>query len=52
LTKLVKQRWCTFPAAPGSSTVRRKEIRRRLHDGLLRHLVTVANAAADEQPAT
>jgi hypothetical protein len=34
----------------GSSAVRRKEIRRRLNDGLLRHLVTVANAAADERP--
>ena len=30
--------------------MRRKEIRGRLHYGLLRHLVTVANAAADEQP--
>ncbi len=30
--------------------MRRKDIRRRLHDGLLRHLVTVANAAAEEQP--
>jgi hypothetical protein len=34
----------------GSSSVRRKEIRQRLNDGLLRHLVTVANAAAEERP--
>ena len=34
----------------GSSAVRRKEIRRQLNDGLLRHLVTVANDAAEEQP--
>jgi hypothetical protein len=34
----------------GSSAVRRKEIRRQLNDGLLRHLVTVANRAAEEQP--
>ena len=40
----------TGVVSKGSSTVRRREIRRRLHDGLLRHLVTVANAAADEQP--
>ena len=41
----------TGVVSKGSSTVRRKEIRRRLHEGLLRHLVTVAEAAADEQPA-
>ena len=40
----------TGVVSKGSSTVRRKELRRRLNDGLLRHLVTVANAAADEQP--
>ena len=40
----------TGVVSKGSSTVRRKEIRRRLQDGLLRHLVTVANAAAGEQP--
>jgi hypothetical protein len=34
----------------GSSAVRRKEIRRQLNDGLLRHLVTVGNRAAEEQP--
>ena len=34
----------------GSSAVRRKEIRRQLNDGLLRHLVTVANGAAEQQP--
>jgi hypothetical protein len=33
-----------------SSTVRRKDIRRRLRDGLLRHLVTVAESAAVEKP--
>lgn len=31
-----------------SSTVRRQELRRRLHSGLLRHLVTVAEVAAEE----
>ncbi len=40
----------TGVVSKGSSTVRRKEIRRRLHEGLLRHLVTVADAAAEEQP--
>ncbi len=40
----------TGVVSKGSSTVRRKEIRRRLQDGLLRHLVTVANIAAEEQP--
>ena len=40
----------TGVVSKGSSTVRRRELRRRLHDGLLRHLVTVANAAADEEP--
>ena len=34
-----------------SSTVRRKQLRRRLRDGLLRHLVTVAADAANEEPA-
>ena len=34
-----------------ASTVRRKEIRQRLHRGLLRHLVTIAGAAAVENPA-
>lgn len=34
-----------------SSTVRRKLLRRRLRDGLLRHLVTVAADAADEEPS-
>jgi hypothetical protein len=34
-----------------SSTVRRQELRRRLHGGLLRHLVTVAADAASENPA-
>lgn len=33
-----------------SSTVRGKELRRRLHNGLLRHLVTVAEMAAEENP--
>ena len=33
-----------------SSTVRRKDIRRRLHAGLLRHLVTIAQDAAVEKP--
>jgi hypothetical protein len=33
-----------------SSTVRRKDIRRRLRGGLLRHLVTVARDAALEKP--
>jgi hypothetical protein len=32
-----------------SSTVRRREIRRRLRDGLLRHLVTIAADAAAEK---
>jgi len=40
----------TGVVSKGSSTVRRREIRRRLHDGLLRHLVTVAEAAAEEKP--
>ena len=34
-----------------SSTVRRQELRRRLHGGLLRHLVTIAQDAASENPA-
>jgi hypothetical protein len=34
-----------------SSTVRRKDLRRRLHSGLLRHLVTIAADAASENPA-
>ena len=34
-----------------SSTVRRQELRRRLHGGLLRHLVTIAEDAASEDPA-
>ncbi len=34
-----------------SSTVRRQELRRRLHGGLLRHLVTIAHDAASENPA-
>jgi hypothetical protein len=34
-----------------SSTVRRKELRRRLHGGLRRHLVTVAADAASENQA-
>src|SRR6185295_7247405 len=33
-----------------SSTLRRKDIMRRLRDGLLRHLVTVAGSAAEEKP--
>lgn len=33
-----------------SSTVRRKEIRRRLHGGILRHLVTIAEDASVEKP--
>jgi acyl-CoA reductase-like NAD-dependent aldehyde dehydrogenase len=33
-----------------ASTVRRKALRRRLHHELLRHLVTVADIAAQEQP--
>jgi hypothetical protein len=34
-----------------SSTVRRQGLRRRLHGGLLRHLVTIAQDAAAESPA-
>jgi hypothetical protein len=34
-----------------SSTVRRQELRRRLHRGLLRHLVTIARDAAGENRA-
>jgi hypothetical protein len=34
-----------------SSTVRRQGLRRRLHRGLLRHLVTIAQDAAGENPA-
>jgi hypothetical protein len=34
-----------------SSTVRRQELRRRLHGGLLRHLVTIAQDATAENPA-
>jgi hypothetical protein len=34
-----------------SSTVRRQELRRRLHGGLLRHLVTIAQDAAAENRA-
>src|SRR5207237_2255241 len=33
-----------------ASTVRRKALRRRLHNELLRHLVTVAGVAAADQP--
>jgi hypothetical protein len=33
-----------------SSVVRRRELRRRLHHGLLRHLVTIAGSAAKEKP--
>lgn len=33
-----------------SSVVRRKALRRRLHGGLLRHLVTVAEVASAEEP--
>jgi hypothetical protein len=33
-----------------SSTVRRREVRRRLREGLLRHLVTIGQDAAAEQP--
>ncbi len=40
----------TGVVSKGSSIVRRQDIRRQLHGGLLRHLVTVANAAAEEQP--
>jgi hypothetical protein len=40
----------TGVVSKGSSIVRRKELRRQLHGGLLRHLVTVANSAAEEQP--
>jgi hypothetical protein len=34
-----------------SSTVQRKELRRRVHDGLLPHLLSVATQAAEEKPA-
>jgi hypothetical protein len=37
-------------ATAHASTVRRKALRRRLHHELLRHLVTVADIAAAEQP--
>ena len=37
-------------ATAHASTVRRKGLRRRVHHGLLRHLVTVADVAAKEQP--
>jgi len=37
-------------ATAHASTVRRKTLRRRLHHELLRHLVTVADVAAAEQP--
>lgn len=40
----------TGVVSKGSSIVRRKDIRRRLHEGLLRHLVTVAESAAGDQP--
>ena len=33
-----------------SSTLRRRDIRRRLHGGMLRHLVTIAGSAAEEKP--
>src|SRR5262245_3914338 len=33
-----------------SSVVRRQDLRRRLHGGLLRHLVTIAGSAAEEKP--
>jgi len=33
-----------------SSTVRRRELRRRLHGGLLRHLMTIGQDVAKEQP--
>jgi hypothetical protein len=33
-----------------SSVIRRKDLRRRLRDGLLRHLVTVAEVAGEEVP--
>ena len=33
-----------------SSVVRRKDLRRRLYHGLLRHLVTIAGSAAEERP--
>jgi hypothetical protein len=33
-----------------SSVLRRKELRRRLHGGMLRHLVTIARSAAEEKP--
>jgi hypothetical protein len=33
-----------------SSTVRRRDLRRRLHGGLLRHLVTIGEDAAEEEP--
>ena len=33
-----------------SSVLRRKELRRRLNGGLLRHLVTIAGSAAEEKP--
>jgi hypothetical protein len=33
-----------------SSVVRRKDLRRRLYHGLLRHLVTIAGSAAEEKP--
>jgi hypothetical protein len=32
-----------------SSTLRRRDVRRRLHGGLLRHLVTIAGSAAEEK---
>jgi hypothetical protein len=41
----------TGVVSKGSSTARRREVRRRLHEGLLRHLVTVANDAAEAKPA-
>jgi hypothetical protein len=32
-----------------SSTLRRRDVRRRLHGGMLRHLVTIAGSAAEEK---
>lgn len=37
--------------AKRSSTLRRQDLRRRLHGGMLRHLVTIAEDAASENPA-
>jgi hypothetical protein len=46
----VAGRQVTGFVSKGSSARRRKEIRQGLHHGLLPHLVTVADAAAEERP--